>query len=130
MELACTRAIQSPADLKGKRIAVQENPSQYYFSLLLKKYNLAPADVSLVRLGPAEMLSALNGGSIDGFVWQEPFLTQAAKIAASARSGLHLLDPMPRNRSGLAHSSRRWIRWWRRTPSAGWRSDCRWKHPS
>ena len=81
MELACTSAIQSPADLKGKRIAVvQANPSQYYFSLLLKKYNLAPTDVPLVRLGPAEMLSALNGGSIDGFVWQEPFLTQAAKI--------------------------------------------------
>jgi hypothetical protein len=40
--------------------------------------------------GPAEMLSALNGGSIDGFVWQEPFLTQAAKIAASARSGLRI----------------------------------------
>ncbi len=81
MELACSTAIQTPADLKGKRIAVvQANPSQYYFSLLLKKYNLTPADVSLVRLGPAEMLSALNGGAIDGFVWQEPFLTQAAKL--------------------------------------------------
>ena len=80
MELACSTVIKTPADLKGKRIAVvQANPSQYYFSLLLKKYNLGPSDVSIVRLGPAEMLSALNGGSIDGFVWQEPFLTQATK---------------------------------------------------
>lgn len=81
MELACSTAIKSPADLKGKKIAVvQANPSQYYFSLLLKKYNLTPSDLTIVRLGPPEMLSALNGGSIDGFVWQEPFLTQAAKI--------------------------------------------------
>jgi ABC-type nitrate/sulfonate/bicarbonate transport system substrate-binding protein len=81
MELACSTAIRSPADLKGKRIAVvQANPSQYYFSLLLKKYSFSPSDVSLVRLGPAEMLSALAGGSIDGFVWQEPFLSQAAKV--------------------------------------------------
>jgi ABC-type nitrate/sulfonate/bicarbonate transport system substrate-binding protein len=81
MELACASTIKSPADLKGKRIAVvQANPSQYYFSLLLKKYNLGPSDVNIVRLGPAEMLSALKGGSIDGFVWQEPFLSQAAGI--------------------------------------------------
>ena len=81
MELVCSTVIKTPADLKGKRIAVvQANPSQYYFSLLLKKYNLGPSDLSIVRLGPAEMMSALSGGSIDGFVWQEPFLTQATKL--------------------------------------------------
>lgn len=80
MELVCIKAIQSPNDLKGKRIGVvQANPSQYYFSLLLKKYNVAPSEVTLVRLGPAEMMSALTGGSIHGFVWQEPFLSQAVK---------------------------------------------------
>jgi NitT/TauT family transport system substrate-binding protein len=81
MELACVKSIAAPPDLKGKRIAVvQANPSQYYFSLLLRKYGLATSDVSIVRLGPAEMISALNGGAIDGFVWQEPFLTQAVKL--------------------------------------------------
>ena len=84
MELACNQAIQSPKDLKGKRIGVvQANPSQYYFSLLLKKYNIDPKDVSIIRLGPAEMLSALTGGAIDGFVWQEPFLSQAVKTDAN-----------------------------------------------
>jgi ABC-type nitrate/sulfonate/bicarbonate transport system substrate-binding protein len=81
MELACVKSIANPSDLKGKRIAVvQANPSQYYFALLLRKYGLATSDVSMVRLGPAEMISALSGGAIDGFVWQEPFLTQAAKL--------------------------------------------------
>jgi ABC-type nitrate/sulfonate/bicarbonate transport system substrate-binding protein len=80
MELACTKVVQSPNDLKGKRIGVvQANPSQYFFSLLLKRYDIAPSEVTIIRLGPAEMLSALTGGSIDGFVWQEPFLSQAVK---------------------------------------------------
>ena len=80
MELACTKVVQSPNDLKGKRIGVvQANPSQYFFSLLLKKYDVAPSEVTIIRLGPAEMLSALTGGSIDGFVWQEPFLSLAVK---------------------------------------------------
>lgn len=81
MELAAVKAIKSPADLKGKKIAiVQANPSHYYFSLLLKKHGLKPSDLSIVRLGPPEMISALNGGAIDGFVWQEPFLTQAVRL--------------------------------------------------
>jgi NitT/TauT family transport system substrate-binding protein len=80
MELACTKVVQSPNDLKGKRIGVvQANPSQYFFSLLLKRYDIAPSEVTIIRLGPAEMLSALTGGSIDAFVWQEPFLSQAVK---------------------------------------------------
>lgn len=80
MELACVTSIKTPADLKGKKIAVvQANPSQYYFAQLLKKHGLKPTDLTIVKLGPPEMLSALKGGAIDGFVWQEPFLTQAAK---------------------------------------------------
>jgi NitT/TauT family transport system substrate-binding protein len=84
MELACIKEIRSPEDLKGKRIGVvQANPSQYFFSLLLKKHNIATSDVTIIRLGPPEMLSALTGGSIDGFVWQEPFLSQAVKADSS-----------------------------------------------
>lgn len=78
MELACVKAIKSPLDLPEKRIAVaQGTPSQYYVSLIAKKYGLQPAQINVVRLGPAEMLSALAGGAIDGFVWQEPFLSKA-----------------------------------------------------
>jgi ABC-type nitrate/sulfonate/bicarbonate transport system substrate-binding protein len=78
MELACVRSIRSPTDLAGKRIAVaQGTPSHYYVSLLASKYGLQASQISLVRLGPAEMISALTGGAIDGFVWQEPFLSKA-----------------------------------------------------
>ena len=78
MELACIRSIKDPTDLVGMRIAVaQGTPSHYYVSLLVRKYGLPISRISLVRLGPAEMVSALTGGSIDGFVWQEPFLSKA-----------------------------------------------------
>ena len=81
MELACTTAIKSPQDLKGRKIAVaQGTPSHYYLSLLLQKYGLPASSLSIVRLGPSEMISALSSGSIDGFVWQEPFLAQAVKL--------------------------------------------------
>ncbi len=92
MELACVKAIKSPADLVGKRVAVaQGTPSQYYVSLLAKKYGLQPGQISVVRLGPAEMLSALAGGSIDGFVWQEPFLSRA--VAADPARFHRLAEP-------------------------------------
>ncbi|MEZ0213192.1 MAG: ABC transporter substrate-binding protein [Xanthobacteraceae bacterium] len=82
MELVAVKDIKSPADLKGRRIAiVQANPSHYYFSLLLTKYGIRPSELNIVRLGPPEMISALNGGAIDGFVWQEPFLTQATRLS-------------------------------------------------
>jgi hypothetical protein len=78
MELACIKSIKTPGDLVGKRIAVaQGTPSHYYISLLAKKYGLQPTQINLVRLGPAEMISALTAGSIDGFVWQELFLSKA-----------------------------------------------------
>jgi NitT/TauT family transport system substrate-binding protein len=81
MELACSVSIKGPQDLKGKRVAVaQGTPSHFYLSRLLHKYSLKPSDVSIVRLGPAEMISALGSGAIDGFVWQEPFLSQAVKL--------------------------------------------------
>jgi ABC-type nitrate/sulfonate/bicarbonate transport system substrate-binding protein len=92
MELACIKSIKTPGDLVGKRIAVaQGTPSHYYISLLAKKYGLQPTEINLVRLGPAEMISALTGGSIDGFVWQEPFLSKA--VATDPNKFHRLAEP-------------------------------------
>lgn len=78
MELACLSTIRKPKDLVGKRIAIaQGTPSHYYLSELAKKHGIDSAQISLVRLGPTEMISALLGGAIDGFIWQEPFLSKA-----------------------------------------------------
>jgi ABC-type nitrate/sulfonate/bicarbonate transport system substrate-binding protein len=84
MELACRVEIKTPADIVGKKIAIlQGTDSQYYLSLLVKKYKIAPDSFVAVRLNPAEMASALASGAIDGFVWQEPFLTKAVSINTS-----------------------------------------------
>jgi NitT/TauT family transport system substrate-binding protein len=92
MELACLNSIRSPADLVGKRVAIaQGTPSHYYISLLAKKYGVDVKKISLVRLDPPAMISALLGGSIDGFVWQEPFLSKA--VAADPARFHRLAEP-------------------------------------
>jgi ABC-type nitrate/sulfonate/bicarbonate transport system substrate-binding protein len=81
MELACKKEIKSTAELSGKKIAIlQGTDSQYYLHLLTQKYGIASSALTTVRLNPAEMASALASGAIDGFVWQEPFLTKAVAV--------------------------------------------------
>jgi ABC-type nitrate/sulfonate/bicarbonate transport system substrate-binding protein len=81
MELACSVDLRTPADIVGKKIAIlQGTDSQYYLNLLTRKYKIAPGSFVTVRLNPAEMASALASGAIDGFIWQEPFLTKAVAI--------------------------------------------------
>jgi ABC-type nitrate/sulfonate/bicarbonate transport system substrate-binding protein len=98
MELTCSKEIKSPTDIPGKKIAVlQGTDSQYYLHLLTKKYNIAKSSFTTVRLNPAEMVSALASGAIDGFVWQEPFLSKAvatnpAKFHRLAEPDLQVLN--------------------------------------
>jgi ABC-type nitrate/sulfonate/bicarbonate transport system substrate-binding protein len=81
MELACKIEIKGAQDLPGKKIAIlQGTDSQYYLHLLTRKYGIAQSAFTTVRLNPAEMASALAAGAIDGFVWQEPFLTKAVAV--------------------------------------------------
>jgi NitT/TauT family transport system substrate-binding protein len=81
MELACKANIKTPADIVGKKIAIlQGTDSQYYLNLLTAKYKIAPGSFETVRLDPPSMASALASGAIDGFVWQEPFLTKAVGV--------------------------------------------------
>jgi ABC-type nitrate/sulfonate/bicarbonate transport system substrate-binding protein len=84
MELACKVDLRSAADLPGKKIAIlQGTDSQYYLHLLTQKYGIATSTFTTVRLNPAEMASALASGAIDGFIWQEPFLTKAVAVDPS-----------------------------------------------
>jgi ABC-type nitrate/sulfonate/bicarbonate transport system substrate-binding protein len=98
MELACSVDIKVPTDIVGKKIAIlQGTDSHYYLNLLTKKFKVAPSSFVMVRLNPAEMASALASGAIDGFVWQEPFLTKAvavnpAKFHRLQEPGLQVLN--------------------------------------
>lgn len=84
--------IKSIADLKGKRVG--NLPTSIHDILLreeLKKANLKLEEVTLIRLTPADMPSALQRGDIDAFSGNEPNSTQAV-MAGYGRVVLYPYD--------------------------------------
>ena len=75
--------VQSPQDLKGKRLAVPFASTTHFHSLFaLEQFGIAPSDVMLVNMQPPEIVEAWRKGSIDAaFVW-DPAL---AEIKESGR---------------------------------------------
>jgi len=66
--------IRSPADLKGKRVALQMGSSTHGgFLLFLKKNGLTAGDLKLVPLDPSDMPEAMLTGQIDAAVGSEPW---------------------------------------------------------
>jgi NitT/TauT family transport system substrate-binding protein len=78
--VAVGSGIETPADLKGKRIAYTAGTgSEVYTWTLLHAAKLKLEDVQLVNLRPQEMIPALAAGSIDGFNTWEPHVANAKK---------------------------------------------------
>ena len=72
--------IHSPADLKGRTIAIPSRFSTHNILLhkLLVKFKLDPEkDVKIIELAPPEMVNALATKRIDAFIVAEPFGAQA-----------------------------------------------------
>ena len=63
--------INSVAELKGKRVAYPPGSTAHYALMAaLKVNNIAPKDVTLLSLTPADMVAAWKRGDIDaGYVW-------------------------------------------------------------
>jgi sulfonate transport system substrate-binding protein len=78
-------AIRSPADLKGKKIAVAKGSSAHGQLLgVLKKNGLSFTDIKPQYLQPADALTALSGGKVDAWATWEPYTAQA-EAQANAR---------------------------------------------
>ncbi|REK75970.1 sulfonate ABC transporter substrate-binding protein [Paenibacillus paeoniae] len=77
--------IQSAADLKGKKIALNKG-SNVHFLLVkyLENHGVAYDDVEVVYLPPADARAAFEKGSVDAWVIWEPFYS-AAQLATKAR---------------------------------------------
>jgi sulfonate transport system substrate-binding protein len=71
-------AITSPAQLKGKRIAVAKGSSAHYHLLaVLRKENLTFKDITVNYLQPADALAAFSSGQIDAWAIWDPYTSQA-----------------------------------------------------
>ncbi|MBN2644727.1 MAG: ABC transporter substrate-binding protein [Desulfuromonadaceae bacterium] len=76
-------AIQTVADLRGRRIGVKKGTSTYGgLEQLLANSGLTQTDVQLIDLRPATLVEALQAGSIDAFAASEPTPSQAEQYGA------------------------------------------------
>ena len=74
-------AIRSVADLKGKKIALNNGSNVHYFIVkLAEKHGLAYSDLNLVYLPPSDARAAFEKGSVDAWVIWDPFLAAAEKL--------------------------------------------------
>nr|WP_254700385.1 sulfonate ABC transporter substrate-binding protein [Trinickia violacea] len=70
--------LRTPADLKGKRIALQKGSSSHYLLLeALKKAGLRYEDVQPVYLAPADARAAFESGNVDAWVVWDPYYAAA-----------------------------------------------------
>lgn len=79
LTVAAGEGIAEPAGLAGKKIAIPSRFSTHYLLLrrLLAAAGLPPEAVTYIDMAPPEMVQALAGGRIDGFIVAEPFGAQA-----------------------------------------------------
>lgn len=72
--------VRVPADLKGKKIGVQEaSASHYFLDLFLMKNGLREEDVQVSFGRVEDFADVLASGGVDAFVSREPYVSQARK---------------------------------------------------
>jgi NitT/TauT family transport system substrate-binding protein len=78
-------AIRSGKDFRGRKVAVNApgDITEYYLSLMAKKYGMTLKDINVVPLGFAEQLIAFKNGAIDAGFLPEP-LSTTAQMAGTA----------------------------------------------
>jgi NitT/TauT family transport system substrate-binding protein len=74
--LLAREGIQSLADLKGKRVAVERGAGTYLLINALESVGLTQADTEPVPMFQSEMDQALQNGQVDAAVVAEPWLTK------------------------------------------------------
>ena len=75
------------ADLKGMKVAIPSLgiPPHYELSLFLAKGGLSIKDVTIEQLGFADMVPALENGSVDAAIAIEPSATQAERTGGAVK---------------------------------------------
>ena len=70
--------IQTPADLKGKKVTLQKGSSAHYLLLkALEKASVSIDQVEVVSLSPADARAAFEQGNVDAWSIWDPFLAVA-----------------------------------------------------
>jgi sulfonate transport system substrate-binding protein len=96
-------AIQSIADLKGKRVVLNKGSNVHYLLVqALGSAGLGPKDIESIYLAPADARAAFERGSVDAWAIWDPFLA-AAQAATGARVLTDAKGLAPNRQYYLAH---------------------------
>lgn len=76
------KGINTPADMRGKKVGVlMGSTAEYFVKLYLASANVDPKEVELINLQGAEMVTGIVRKDIDAFVLWEPFGTRAMQAS-------------------------------------------------
>ena len=74
------KGIETPGDLRGKRIATQQNSAVHFFmSMFLRKHGIGEDVVEIRYLKAVDLPGALLTGDIDAFSMRNPFIETAKR---------------------------------------------------
>ncbi|MFJ6633427.1 ABC transporter substrate-binding protein [Streptomyces sp. NPDC091376] len=72
--------LRTPADLKGKSVAVAQGSSAHYQLIAsLRKAGLGPEDIKISLLQPADALAAFTSGRVDAWAVWDPYTSQVLR---------------------------------------------------
>src|SRR6185437_3252820 len=81
------RGVDNLDGLKGKKVGIAKGTgSEIFWAGVVKKFNLNPADYTLVDIEAPEMVAALERRDIDAFATWEPWPTRARMGVAGAKT--------------------------------------------
>lgn len=73
--------IETPSDLRGKRVATQRASAVHYFLyLFLLRHRIPREDITPVYMKAEDLPGALADGDIDAFCMREPFINEARAL--------------------------------------------------
>lgn len=82
--IAATKDITSPEDLRGKRVAVEENMCEHFFLLtVLEEYGMTAEDIEIVPMNTSDAGAAFIANEVDACVVYEPYLSQCVERGAN-----------------------------------------------
>jgi NitT/TauT family transport system substrate-binding protein len=88
--LVANQSIQTAQDIQGKRIGYSQGTNaHYYLAKLLDSVKLKFSDIQATSLTPSDFVTAAVNGTLDGFIWGEPFASQAIALS---KGSLHAVE--------------------------------------
>ena len=81
-KMAARTSINSPADLRGKKVGtVGGSTTDYLWAVLAKRYGIPESELHLVSVQPPELIPSLDRGDIQAFMSWEPWPSRAVEIS-------------------------------------------------